>query len=268
MILWLLPIGAVTAFIGFSPIGLILIGAAGFFFIISLYLWGEIVGLKICQSAAEVISEDPEELTTSSHVILSHWADILLYALILPRLSLTYSLNRTSDQNQQSQWVGRPLTLPIISLENLSLRETLERVKQITRDNLLRFKPGLVPVGLVVKGLQGTLMICGVVLGTLLAKRISAISTTSHLWLRLLGTSSGMAVAWLLTMIGVLFSTTAQSCYHTALYLWTRNVEDAYKNHNAQKAAPPKILQHVLGSSGISKKERKNGPKKRDPHLE
>jgi len=268
LMLWLLPMGALAGLLSFSPIGLVLIGSVGIFFVASLCLWGEIVALKICQSTAEVISEDPDELSTASKVIPSHWLDIFLYILILPGIFVTQAFNKTSNQTQRPWMTGRFLTIPIISLENLSLREALGRVEQITRDNLLRFRPGLVPVALVATVVQGIFIICGIVLGAFLTQSITAMSTVPSLWQRLLGISVGMAIAWLLTMSGTLFSTHNRSCYHTALYTWVRNVENARKNHDAQKATTPKILQYVLGSSEISKKERKNGPKKRDPHLE
>jgi uncharacterized protein YjeT (DUF2065 family) len=267
LFLWLLPIGAVTAFISFSPIGLILIGAAGFFFIVSLYLWGEIVGLKFYQSAAEVISENAEEFTTSSNVIPSHWADVLLYTLTLPVLFLSQPFN-----NAQHTWLpGKVLMIPVISLEDLSLREALDRVAQITKDNLLRFRPRLVSVAFVARILQAILILGGVLLGVIAAQSIQSITTEPNLWLRLLSLLSiaaGMTIIWLMTTIGTLFSTYIRTCYHTALYVWVRNVEKARKTHNAQTASPPRILQQVLGPSRPSKKERKNGPKKRDPHLE
>jgi len=200
LMLWLLPMGALAGLLSFNPIGLVLIGSVGIFFIASLCLWGEIVALKICQSTAEVISEDPDELSTASKVIPSHWLDIFLYILILPGIFVTQVFNKTSNQTQRPWMTGRFLTIPIISLENLSLREALGRVEQITRDNLLRFQPSLVPVALVAAVVQGIFIICGIVLGAFLTQSITAMSTVASLWQRLLGISVGMAIAWLLTI--------------------------------------------------------------------
>ncbi len=255
LLLWLLPMGLVAGLIGFNPIGLILIGGVGFFFIVSLCLWGEITAVKICQSVGEVISENPGAFSISPSKLSAHWGDVLLYTLTLPVSSLSQAIAKT-----QHPWLpGKPLVIPIICLEDLSLRDALEQSAQITKDNLLRFKPGLVPVAHIARALQATSILGGILLGIVATQLIQSMASEPDLWMRLLSIAAGMTVVWLMTIIGTLFSTYIRSCYHTALYVWVRNVEQARKTQDSQTASPPRILQHVLGSSRPSKKDRKNG---------
>jgi hypothetical protein len=266
LLLWLMPVAAAAGLIGFKPIGLMLIGGLSFFFLISLVIWGEIASLPMCRAAAETLSENHEFLPVSPKVIYTHGLDILLLTLILPGVSVIKIYKtiqqKDSDYLQQRWLTGQCLFLPVVSLEALSMPKALDRVEQIIKDNLLRFKPGLVKVTLIARIVQGTLFICGAVIGAVIANLIITDPAAASHWQRILGIGAGMSTAWLLVTIGNLFSTFTRSFYHTALYTWVRNVEDARKSNEPQKASPPKILQQALGSAGFRKKEPKNGTKK------
>jgi hypothetical protein len=74
-------------------------------------------------------------------------------------------------------------------------------------------------------------------------------------WQRVLAAGIAMLIAWLPTIIGIMFSTFARSCYATALYQWVRNVAAARESGDTTKAQPPAILAQVLGMTNQPQKD-------------
>jgi len=270
LILWLLPIALVLGLIGFSPIGLILTGALSTFSIISLSLWGEIVSLRICRAVSKIITTHPESFPAEASS--SHWTDVLLLRLILPA-AVTFQgfrsiLNKKAEKSGKNWTDVSFLIHPIISLEELALSQAIQRAVQISTNHLIRFQPGLISVGWVAVLTQWLAIISGFFAGVLVTRNMIVDPFTATLWQRIMGAGVGLTILWGCMLLGLLFSIFTRSCYHTALYLWVRNVEDARQSNDPQQASPPKILRQVLGTGRDIKKERKNGTKKRDTHME
>jgi len=270
LILWLLPIALVLGLIGFSPIGLTLTGALCIFFIFSISLWGEIISLRICRAAYNLLSTHPEVYPSESS--FSRSMAVLSFILILPVAAVLQGfrsiLNKDADKPEKYWTDFGFLILPIISLEELSLSQAIQRARQMFTNNLIRFRPGFISVGFVARLTQWLAVICGGIAGFLTARSMIPDPYTATLRQRILGSGVGLAILWGFMILGGLFNVFTRSCYHTALYLWVRNVEDARQSHDPQQASPPKILRQVLGTGRDDKKERKNGTKKRDTHLE
>lgn len=270
LILWLLPIALVLGLMGFSPTGLILTGALVTLFIFSMTLWGEMASLRMCRAASIIFSDHPE--TYPSETSISHWIDIFIFNLILPVAVVFRGIRSTlkkNDDKSEKEWTDVSFLIPpIIYLEELALSQAIQRARQIFTENLLRFRPGLIAVGLGARVTQWSAIICGCAAGVLTARGILPDPPAATVWERILGAGAGLAILWGCILLGSLFSSFTRSCYHTALYLWVRNVENARQSRDRQQAQPPKILRQVLGTVRDDKKERKNGAQKREPHLE
>lgn len=244
-----IPIALVCWLVGFSPLGLILIGVLSVLFAACLLIWDEIGSLEICPEAARLFLDDSQDFSPPEKPIKKHWEDILVLTLSIPGAAIVNGLQKLlSRKTQTPGWFDAHfLFLPIISLEDLKLPQAVERVEQMLKDNLLRIQPNLVRVRLVARIVSMVLLVVGILLGALIAVSIADPVTASP-WQRILAAGAGLLSAWLFTTIGIMFSAFTRTCYHTSLYVWMRNIEQAHKGSAFDKTSPPEILRQVLGS--------------------
>jgi len=249
IILWFIPLALVVLLIGLTPLGLVLISALSIFLVFSLLIWGEITTLQLSPVAAILLQESSLERSLPLKPIQMHWGDIALWMLTKPGFILLTAFRRLlRHEAQTTRWYEtRGLVTSVICLEDRKLVGAVERVEQILNDNLLRFRPALVRVHLIARIVQWMMLGGGIALGTFVAVSL-ADPTSASPWQQALGMGVGLLPAWLLTMIGGLFSTFTRTCYQTSLYIWVRNVELARKKNDPDKAAPPEILRNVLGA--------------------
>jgi hypothetical protein len=258
---WFLPIGAVVRLIGLSPLGLILIGALALLALVDLLIWGDITSLLTCRTFATLDSEEPVETPSNLKFLISHTGAVVLLALTLPLLTLGRSLRGLfakpdSATDEKNRWLeARTLALPIIAVEGTSFPATLDRLRQIVSENLLRFREDLIGVRLVAGLVETLLIVGGIVLGFVVGLKIADPASVGP-WQRVLAAGIAMLIAWVPVIIGIMFSSFSRACYATALYQWVGNVADARGSDAPDKAQPPAILALALGTTSRNKKEK------------
>ena len=253
LVFWFLPLSMVVYFIGLQPAGMILVGLICTFALISLLVLAKVFALTTCR-AFGTIESDGEEQKIKWPLLPERWVDAALLALSLPgeQVSQTFQQVISPKESDRSPWLDTYyLILPVICLENLSLSQAVERVKQIVGDHLLRFRADLVQVRLVAGVVQWVLMAVGTVLGLILGLSLADPTSAGNAQ-RVFGAGAGMFLAWLPTMIGLVFGTFTRTIYHTALYQWVKNVEISRQTQAHDKASPPEILRRVLGKQSSS----------------
>jgi hypothetical protein len=260
LFVWFLPVGAVTWLIGLTPLGLSLIGLLALLALVSLLIWGEITALLTSRAFASTGSQPTEDRPTNLKFLGAHAGTVLVLTLTLPLLSLgnwfrTLLAKPDAEPDEKSHWLAaRTLALPVVANEGTSLQATQERLQQIVQDNLLRFREDLIKVRLVAGVIETLLIVLGIALGFVVGLKI-ADPTVASPWQQVLAAGIAMLIAWLPTIIGIMFSTFTRSTYATALYQWVRNVAEARESGDTTKAQPPAILAQVLGMTSQSKKE-------------
>jgi hypothetical protein len=273
LFMWFLPLALVAGLIGLSPVGMVLIGLLSVFLLTSLLIWGEITALLTAQACWAITSEADPDAQPNLQKLKTHGLDILTLALTLPGLNLFQSIKqlfspKDNQPDERAIWLeAHYLTLPVIAIERLNLSETVARVKQIVKDNLLRFRIDLIRVRLVANLVQILLLAGGIILAFVVGLNIADPQTAGP-WRRILAAGISLLVAWIPIVIGVLFSSFTRTCYTTALYQWVRNVETTRNASETIKTSPPVILQQVLGTTTSSKKEREHAAKTGNAHLE
>ena len=255
---WLFPLGVVVLIIGLRPGGMILIGLFIILLLFGLLSWGEVTALETCRAldALTGVEVHPDELSVQKQEF-SRWQDALLWVLMLPGLAVIHAFDRAfrPEQAEKNDWLSASyLILPVVSLEDLGLTEAQERTKQLVSDHSLRFHPDLVGIRPVVGVMQWLLMLVGTILGFWVGLRI-ADPLTAGLLSRLMAMAAGLALAGLLTLLGIFFSSFTRACYYTALYQWALNVESARTFGDASQGVPPAILSQVLRTGKPSEKE-------------
>jgi hypothetical protein len=187
-----------------------------------------------------------------------HWPDILIWSLVRPVIQIQFSLSKFlwPDKEQKLSWSeSHALLIPLIILENLSLKDAVSHLRKLIETHLLRFKPGFIKVDPIAKFVQWVLSILGILTGLSAAVFIGE-PLSQDPWQRILALGIVSAVSWLFITMGHLFSSFARSCYAAALYQWVVNVKEARESGDSTKAVPPEILRQALGQSEINKNKK------------
>jgi hypothetical protein len=258
LIMGLIPMGIVIALIGIKPWGMFLIGLLVTLLLFGVLAWGEMTALETCLVFDDVIWMTLQLPGSSEQKRdYAHWQDVFQWVLILPGLEAIRLFNQAfrPAHAEKSDWLAASyLMLPAIALEDFSLREGIERIKQLVRDRLLRFHPNLVGVRLVAGVIQWTFIIAGGLLGLWVGLKI-ADPVTAGLLSRLFAIVVGVMLTGILALIGVHFGSFHRACYYTTLYQWALNVENARMTGDASQSVPPAILSQVMTKKNQSKKE-------------
>jgi hypothetical protein len=116
--------------------------------------------------------------------------------------------------------------LPAMILEDLNLGQALKRATYIVKNNLLLVAVTEVGVGTVVGLIGFLLFLAALALGGGLFYAVAALAgwTTTAV---ILGAAAGILVAGAILIVTTVLSSYVTTAYHTCLFLWARQVEQA-----------------------------------------
>ncbi len=137
------------------------------------------------------------------------------------------------------------LVLPAMVIDDLSLKDGLQRVWTITKENLLLV--GISTVGVRwVTGLIGFVFgFIGLVLAIAVGGGLAFVSGGSTA-ISIVGIAIGALIFFTFVMVASVFSSYTSTAYHTCLYLWARNVETARAHGSMAPVAAPAPLAAAL----------------------
>jgi len=197
------------------------------------------------EKAWGIVQRDLLDIVTLAAV--STLVSLLRNAANRNRGGIGASLARGATNLLQVLWTEASyLVLPAMVIDDLNLKDGMQRVLKITRENLLLI--GISTVGVrLVTGLIGFLLGAG---GLALAFAIggSAIYLAGGLnTLSIIAIAIGAFVFFTLVVIASVISSYTSTAYHTCLYIWARDVEKAQTAGQAIQVAAPAPLAAVLG---------------------
>ena len=258
LVLGMIPFVAVIVLVGTTQLGAVLIGLFSILLLFAVLAWGEVTASESCQAFFNLnYTEEISPESGNPRPEFARWQDVFMWFLIQPGLAVIRIFKGIfqSEKGDQEAWLTASYLIgPVISIENLSQVDAVERVKQIFRDHLLRVHPDLVGVRPVAGTIQWLLILAGGVLG-LWVGLIIADPVTEGVLSRMLGMALGILTAGVLTLLGIFFSSYIRACYYTSLYQWLLNVESARMSGDTSQGAPPAILSQVMVKIKTSKKE-------------
>jgi hypothetical protein len=248
LVIWLLPIILVVSLIGFNPAGLFILGLLIILGLISLLILGEIIALDISKMFYNLIREPSEADSILDLLVEDRSVDGVQKFFAVPGLRVLKIIRSVfkTKPGQSDEPSGYYLVSPLIANENLSFKESLNRMRQIFQENRLRFQPGLIPVESLSLIIQWILILAGIVIAFIVGLNI-ADPMTPKLTLVILATVISSIIGLVFALLGIHFKTFIQTCYFTALYCWVRNVEAAALDEDPDQAHPPLILGQALG---------------------
>ena len=260
VILWFVPLGAVIIFVGLDALGMALIGLICILLLMSLFVWGEVTSLETCKVFDDLmlVDQEPEQEKKENRKQDFHrWQDAFLWMLSLPGLAILRLLIRVflPKKDDKLDWLGASyLMLPVISLEDRSLKDAAERIKRLVREHLLRFHPNLIGIKPITGVAQWFLILVGGLLGSWVGLTMANPSTAGGLS-RLLAAALGILLAGVLALLGIFISSFNRACYFTTLYNYALSAETARKSGDSNQDKTPAILGQVLRKNILSKKE-------------
>lgn len=138
------------------------------------------------------------------------------------------------------------LVLPAMVIDDLNLKDGLERILKITRENLLLVGISAVGVNWVTGLIGFVLGVVGAVLGFGVGYGI-ILATGSATFGIVIGIVLGALIFFSFVMVASVISTYTGTAYHTCLYIWARETEKARAQGQTSAVAAPAPLAAVLG---------------------
>ena len=137
------------------------------------------------------------------------------------------------------------LVLPAMVIEDINLKDGLKRATQIVKENLLLV--GLSTVGVkAVTGLIGFLLgALGIGLGFGVGLGIVSAGGQAP-WAWVTGIGIGILIATPFILAATVIGSYTTTAYHTCLYLWARDVEQAQSSGSSAQVEAPAPLRAVL----------------------
>lgn len=140
------------------------------------------------------------------------------------------------------------LVLPAMIIDDLNLKDGLQRVWKITKENLLLI--GISTIGVrFVTGLIGSIF---TIIGLVIAFAIGgglAFASGGDTTITIIGVVIGALIFFTFVMLSSIFSSYTTTAYHTCLYIWAKDVEKAtVEGRVASQVAAPAPLAAVLAS--------------------
>jgi len=137
----------------------------------------------------------------------------------------------------ESVWtVATYFIIPAIVIEDRDLKGAVARAAEIMKKNLLPIGVGEIAVGLVTGILSLIGIIVAIVIGVLLFNAIGTVT----------GTLVAILVVAVLVILVIALSMYITTAYHTCLFLWARDVEDA-KVGAPGMVKPPAPIANAMG---------------------
>ncbi len=138
------------------------------------------------------------------------------------------------------------LILPAMVIDDLNLKDGIQRIWDITKANLLLI--GISTVGVrFVTGLIGFLLgLIGAVIGFVVGYGIISLLGAEILGL-VLGIGLGGMIFFTFVLVASVISSYTGTAYHTCLYIWARDAEKAQVAGQSIQVAAPAPLAAVLG---------------------
>lgn len=147
------------------------------------------------------------------------------------------SIARQATSLLETLWTeAAALVLPVMIIDDMNLKNGLQRVWKITKENLLLI--GISTVGVrFVTGLIGFIFgVIGLIIAFVIGGGL-AFASGGEMTLTVIGVVLGGLIFFAFVMLASVFSSYTNTAYHTCLYLWAKEVEKA----TAEGRAPAQV---------------------------
>jgi hypothetical protein len=160
--------------------------------------------------------------------------------------SVVSSIARSATSLLETLWTEAAfLILPAMIIDDLNLKDGMQRVLKITKENLLLV--GISTVG--VRFVTGLISFIFGAIGFVIAFAIgggAAYVFGGSTAISIVGVVIGALIFFLFVMVASVFSSYTNTAYHTCLYIWARDVETAKAQSSSMPVRAPAPLAAAL----------------------
>ena len=256
----IIPIIGAAIFLGDSSVGQIIMGVLGAIMIFVQFVVTYIFSAMTVYLIYGYLAEGDGRMDKAWAVVRRDFFDILMLAAASTAVNLVKNAANRNRRGGIASGIARGaanllsalwteasyLILPAMVIDDLNLKNGMQRILDITKQNLLLI--GISTVGVRwVTGLIGFVFGFG---GFLVALAIGGGAVYLSGGINIV---SGLAIAvavfifFALIMIASVVNSYTSTAYHTCLYLWAREVEKAQASGNSIPVKAPAPLAAVLG---------------------
>ena len=270
--IYALVVGAIVSVLGIIPIGItaVLLGGSQFFNVMMAVIGGLMVFVQFLITYVfsgmtaylifGYLSEGDGRMDKAWDIVRRDFFDILTLAAVSTVVNM---LKNAANRNRQRGGIASGLirgavnlfsvlwteasylVLPAMVIDDLNLKDGMQRILNITKETLLLI--GISTVGVRwVTGLIGFLFgLVGLVLGFAIGGG-AAYLTGGFGAVTIAGIVVGALVFFVFVMIASVVNSYTSIAYHTCLYIWARDVEKAQVAGQQIQVAAPAPLAAVL----------------------
>lgn len=246
--------------LGDRAFGQVFTGFLGILLLFAQLAVGSVFSAMTVSLVNGYLAEGDGRLERAWQVVRRDWLDILSLAAA----STLVGLFRRSAQKQgnarlagliggaaEAIWTEASfLVLPAMVIEDLNLKDAIVRVVQIVREHLLLVTGSWVGVRMVNALIGFLLGAAGVLSGLAAGLGIASLARGAPL-VTAIAIGLGVLIASLFIMTAIAVTKYTSTAYHTCLYLWTRDVEQARQmGHSSESVLAPAPLAAALVGSG------------------
>ena len=158
--------------------------------------------------------------------------------------SIVSNIARSATGLLETLWTEAAyLILPAMVIDDLNLKDSMQRVWTITKENLLLV--GISTVG--VRFVTGLISFVFGLIGFVIAFAIGALFVSvGGTTITIVGIVIGALIFFTFAMVASLFSSYTNTAYHTCLYIWAREVETAKAQGSSVQVTAPAPLAAAL----------------------
>ena len=259
-VIGIIPIGIVAVLIGGSQVGNIVMGVMGAIMVFVQFVVTYVFSGMTAYLIFGYLSEGDGRLDHAWDIVRRDFFDILTLAAASTvvnllknaanrrrRRGLAAGLIRGAVSLFEVLWTEASyLILPAMVIDDLNLKDGMQRVLKITKENLLLI--GISTVGVRwVTGLIGFVFGVGGFLVALAVGGGAAYLTGGINAISIAGIVLGAFIFFAFVVIASVVTSYTSIAYHTCLYIWARDVERAQTEGQPIPVAAPAPLAAVLG---------------------
>ncbi len=160
--------------------------------------------------------------------------------------SMVASLARSATSLLETLWTEAALlVLPAMIIDDLNLKDGMQRIWKITKENLLLVGISTVGVRWVTGLISFVFSAIGFVIAFVIGGGASFVSGGSTA-VSVIGIVIGALIFFTFVMVASVFSSYTNTAYHTCLYIWAREVETAKAQGSSVPVSAPAPLAAAL----------------------
>jgi membrane-anchored glycerophosphoryl diester phosphodiesterase (GDPDase) len=256
----IIPIVIVAFLIGDSQIGRVVMGLFGVILMFVQFVVTYIFSAMTIHLIYGYLTKGDGRMSEAWAIVRRDFVDIVTLAAVSTLVGTLRSMAQNNRRNNvfagilrtamravEALWTEAALlVLPAMVIDDLNLKDSLARIVQITKENLLLI--GISTVGVRwVTGLIGFLFtMIGLVIAFAVGGGIAYVGNASTA-LVVIGIAIGAMIFFTFIMVAALFGSYTTTAYHTCLYIWARDVEKAQVEGRAtQQVLAPAPLAAAL----------------------